>query len=329
MIVHRPRRLRQTPAIRSLVQETRLHPKELILPLFVLEGNQRKEAINSLPGVFRLSLDLILKDVEEILKWGICAVALFPIIPKESKDPEGSEALNPKGILQKAITTLKTAFPELCVIADVALDPYTTHGHDGLIDSSGTILNDPTIERLQAMALIQAEAGVDMVAPSDMMDGRVLKIREALDGRGYEDVLIHAYSAKFASSFYGPYRDAVNSQLQFGNKKTYQLNPANQREALFEAFLDQNEGADILMVKPALAYLDIICKFKEQTHLPVSAYQVSGEYAMIKAAAEKGWINETTVLLESLLCIKRAGASMIFTYGALEAAKAIKSGVLD
>lgn len=328
-LTQRPRRNRKSSAIRSMVQETRLHPSDLIYPQFVVEGEGIKEPIRSLPGIYRLSIDLLLKEIERAVELGIPAVALFPVIPEEMKDQIGSESANPDGILQKAIRVIKSEFPDLCLIADIALDPYTSHGHDGLIDEAGMVLNDQTIEVLVNMALIQAEAGIDMVAPSDMMDGRVGSIRLALDASGYSQVSIHAYTAKYASAFYGPFRDALGSGLQKGDKKTYQMNPANWREALREGALDEEEGADILMVKPALPYLDIITKLKAATTLPISAYQVSGEYAMIMAAAQNGWVDGDRVLLESLLSIKRAGAEMIFTYAAPKAAELITIGALD
>ena len=313
---YRPRRNRKSAAIRALVEETRLSTSDLIYPQFVIGGTGVREPIASMPGMYRLSLDLLMKEAERALEFGIPALALFPVIPQELKDHKGSEAINPKGILHMAVKALKEAFPQLCVITDVALDPYTTHGHDGLVNDDGAVLNDETVDVLVEMALVQAEAGVDMVAPSDMMDGRVGAIRKALDVHGCEEVSVHAYAAKYASAFYGPFRDALQSGLRFGDKKTYQMNPANRREALLEAHLDEMEGADILMVKPALSYLDVIVKLREATSLPISAYQVSGEYAMIKAAAQKGWLDEERAFYESVLSIKRAGADMIFTYAA-------------
>ncbi len=321
VLICRPRRNRKSSAIRALVQETRLHPSDLIYPLFVIDGAGQREPIASMPGIYRLSLDLLLKEIGKAALLSIPAVALFPVIPKEKKDEEGSEAWNPKGILQQTIRAIKREFPEICVIADVALDPYTSHGHDGVVDERGEVMNDETIETLVRMALVQAEAGVDMVAPSDMMDGRVRAIRESLDDEGFHHVNIHAYTAKYASAFYGPFRDALSSKLKFGDKKTYQMNPANQREALLEAALDIEEGADIIMVKPALPYLDVIAKLREATPLPISAYQVSGEYAMLKAAEQNGWIDGPMALLESVMSIKRAGADMIFTYAAPQIAE--------
>ena len=317
MLTQRLRRNRKSEAIRSLIQETRLHPSDFILPMFIKEG--KSEAIESMPDVYRHNLDSALHEIERISKAGIKAVALFPVIEESQKDESGSESVNPDSLIHNSIKKIKERFPDICLIADVALDPYTLHGHDGLIDNNGEILNDETVKELVQMALAQARAGVDMVAPSDMMDGRVSAIRKALDDHGFTNVSIHAYAAKYASSLYSPFRDALSSRLRFGDKLSYQLNPANSREALLEAALDEREGADVIMVKPAGYYLDIISKLKERSTLPISAYQVSGEYAMIKAAGQLGWIDEQKVLLESLMAIKRAGADMIFTYGALEA----------
>ena len=328
-LLRRPRRNRRTSAIRSMVQETHLHTSNLIYPLFVREGERIREPIVSMPGIFRLSLDLILNEVEHAAELGIPAIALFPVLSKEEKDAEGSQSLNEDGILQRTILALKKEFPEVCLIADVALDPYTSHGHDGLVNSEGEILNDETVDMLVKMALLQARCGIDMVAPSDMMDGRVGAIREALDAGGFLNVSVHAYTAKYASAFYGPFRDALSSRLQFGNKKSYQMDPANWREALVEAALDEMEGADILMVKPALIYLDVIAKLREATMLPISAYQVSGEYAMIMAAAQNGWLNGEKALWESVMSIKRAGADMIFTYAAPKIAQLITIGAPD
>ncbi|MCP5470332.1 MAG: porphobilinogen synthase [Chlamydiales bacterium] len=327
MHFHRPRRNRKNATIRSLVQETRLHASDLIYPLFLLEGVNKKEVISSLPGTYRLSCDLILKEIEEAIKLHITTIALFPIIPAEKKDDVGSEALNPNALLQQAIRAIKREFPQVCLISDIALDPYTSHGHDGILDNNGTILNDKTVAILQKMAVIQAEAGIDMVAPSDMMDGRVLAIRQELDQNGYEYVNIHAYCAKYASAFYGPFRDALVSGLKNGDKKSYQMSPANSREALWEATLDEMEGADILMVKPAVHYLDIISQLRAHSQLPISAYHVSGEYAMLLAAAEKGWLDKKKALWETLISIKRAGADMIFTYAALDAARWFTSAI--
>ncbi|MFS8834881.1 porphobilinogen synthase [Synechococcus sp. WC101] len=318
-LIYRPRRLRRTEALRQLVQETHLRVQDLIYPLFVMEGENQRQEVESMPGCYRYTLDLLLKEVEEAANLGIPAVALFPVVPEEKKDPTGRESFNPEGLIQRAVRRLKQEIPEILVITDVALDPYSSEGHDGIV-RDGVILNDETVEVLVKQALSQAEAGTDIVAPSDMMDGRVGAIREALDEQGYTDVAILAYSAKYASAFYGPFRDALGSAPKWGDKKTYQMDPANAREALREVELDEAEGADIVMVKPALAYLDIIYRVKEATDLPVAAYNVSGEYAMIKAAEQKGWIDGKKVMMESLLAMKRAGADMILTYFAKEAA---------
>jgi porphobilinogen synthase len=318
-LIYRPRRLRRTEALRQLVQETHLRVQDLIYPLFVMEGENQRQEVESMPGCYRYTLDLLLKEVEEAANLGIPAVALFPVVPEEKKDPTGRESFNPEGLIQRAVRRLKQEIPEILVITDVALDPYNSDGHDGIV-RDGVILNDETVEVLVKQALSQAEAGTDIVAPSDMMDGRVGAIREALDEQGYTDVAILAYSAKYASAFYGPFRDALGSAPKWGDKKTYQMAPANAREALREVELDEAEGADIVMVKPALAYLDIIYRVKEATDLPVAAYNVSGEYAMIKAAEQKGWIDGKKVMMESLLAMKRAGADMILTYFAKEAA---------
>jgi porphobilinogen synthase len=319
-IQYRPRRLRRTTSLRSMVQETHLTVNDLIYPIFVMEGENQKEEISSMPGCYRYSLDLLLKEVTEVYALGINAIALFPVIPFEKKDATGSESYNPDGLVQRTVKAIKKAIQELVVITDVALDPFTTHGHDGLIDVRGTILNDPTVEVLVKMALSQADAGTDMVAPSDMMDGRIGAIRKALDAAGHMDVGILAYSAKYASAYYGPFRDALGSAPQFGDKKTYQMDSANGAEAIKEVALDIAEGADIVMVKPALAYLDIIRRVREHTNLPVAAYNVSGEYAMIKAAGQQGWIDEKKVMMETLTSIKRSGADLILTYFAKEVA---------
>ncbi len=316
----RPRRLRRTAALRRMVRETQLSVNDLIYPLFVVEGKGQKVEVTSMPGCYRYSLDLLLKEVAAAFELGINAVALFPVIPEAKKDDTGSESYNPEGLVQQTVQAIKQALPEIVVITDVALDPFTTHGHDGLVDENGIILNDPTVEVLVKMALSQAASGADMVAPSDMMDGRVGAIRQALDTQGYIDVGILAYSAKYASAYYGPFRDALDSTPKFGDKKTYQMDAANTKEALKEIALDVVEGADIVMVKPALAYLDIIHQVRDSTQLPVAAYNVSGEYSMIKAAAQYGWIDEKQVILESLTSIKRAGADLILTYFAKEVA---------
>ncbi|HLO85457.1 MAG TPA: porphobilinogen synthase [Nostocaceae cyanobacterium] len=318
--IPRPRRLRQNATLRRMVRETTLTVDDLIYPLFVMEGEGQKVEIASMPGCYRFTLDLLLREVAEAFQIGVKAVALFPVIPQQLKDDTGTESYNPEGLVQRTVQAIKQAVPEIVVITDVALDPFTTHGHDGLVDAQGKVLNDPTVEILVKMALSQAAAGANFVAPSDMMDGRVGAIRQALDAAGYIDVGILAYSAKYASAYYGPFRDALDSAPKFGDKKTYQMDVANSREALKEVELDISEGADIVMVKPALAYLDIIYQIKQQTNLPVAAYNVSGEYAMIKAAAQMGWINEKQVILESLTSMKRAGADLILTYFAKEVA---------
>jgi porphobilinogen synthase len=319
-LLKRPRRLRRTENLRRMVRETILTVDDLIYPVFVMEGEGEKVEISSMPGCYRFSLDLLLKEIAGVSQLGINAVAIFPVIPEEDKDETGSESYNQQGLVQETVKAIKKLVPEIIVITDVALDPFTTHGHDGLVDENGIILNDPTIEVLVKMALSQAEAGTDFVAPSDMMDGRIGAIRQALDAEGYINVGILAYSAKYASAYYGPFRDALDSAPKFGDKKTYQMDPANAKEALKEVKLDIAEGADIIMVKPALAYLDIICQVKLATNLPVAAYNVSGEYAMIKAAAQKGWVDEKKVILETLTSMKRAGADLILTYFAKEVA---------
>lgn len=316
---NRPRRLRRTPTLRGMVQETQLQVEDLIYPLFVMEGEGQKIEVDSMPGCYRYSLDLLLKEVAEVFALGIGAIALFPLISDAQKDNAGTESYNPEGLIPRTVRAIKQQTPEIVVITDVALDPYSDQGHDGVVEN-GKILNDETVAVLVKQAIVQAEAGADMVAPSDMMDGRVGAIRKALDERGFIDVSILAYSAKYASAYYGPFRDALDSAPKFGDKKTYQMDAANAQEALKEVALDIAEGADIVMVKPALAYLDIIHRVREQTNLPVAAYNVSGEYAMIKAAGQQGWIDEKKVILETLLSIKRAGADLILTYFAKEVA---------
>lgn len=314
MIIKRPRRNRKTLAIRSLVEETVLHPADFVAPFFLLPGVNRTEPIPSLPGIYRLSADLILKEAEKLHRQGVPAIALFPVIPNEEKDPTGRAALNPQGLVPAALEYLKREIPTLCVVADIALDPFTSHGHDGLVNDRQEILNDPTVELLAQIALLYAQAGADLVAPSDMMDGRVGAIRRLLDENDQHQVGILSYTAKYASSLYSPFRDALGSQLAFGNKKSYQMNPANIREALLEGKLDEEEGADMLMVKPALFYLDVIAKLREAFHLPICAYHVSGEYAMVMAAHERGMLDASQVFYEALLSIKRAGADFIFSY---------------
>jgi porphobilinogen synthase len=321
-LVHRPRRLRRTEALRRMVRETVLTVDDLIYPMFVVEGSGQRQEVPSMPGCYRYSLDLLLEEIREVVGLGIGAIALFPLIPDHQKDNAGTESYNPAGLIPQTVRAIKQAFPHLLVITDVALDPYSSAGHDGIVQD-GQILNDETVAVLVKQALAQAEAGADMVAPSDMMDGRIGAIRQALDAEGWINVGILAYSAKYASAYYGPFRDALESAPKFGDKKTYQMDAANAAEALKEVDLDIAEGADIVMVKPALAYLDIICRIKQHTNLPVAAYNVSGEYAMVKAAAAQGWIDETTVMLETLTSIKRAGADVILTYFAKDAARAM------
>lgn len=319
-LTKRPRRLRRNPSIRSLVQETHLSVDDLIYPMFVMEGENQRVEISSMPGCYRYTLDLLLAEIAELDTLGIKAIALFPVVSEAKKDDNGTESYNPQGLAQNTVRAIKAATPDTIVITDVALDPFTTHGHDGVIDEHGVILNDETVEILVKMSVSQAQAGCDMVAPSDMMDGRIGAIRQGLDAHGFTDVAILAYSAKYASAYYGPFRDALDSAPKFGDKKTYQMNPANAREALTEIELDIAEGADMVMVKPALAYLDIIHQVKANCNVPVAAYNVSGEYAMIKAAAQLGWIDEKKIIMETLLSIKRAGADLILTYFAKEVA---------
>jgi porphobilinogen synthase len=324
-LTQRPRRLRRTAGLRALVEETVLRPDDFIAPLFVVEGRDAPEEIKSMPGVFRLNVADLVKECRALRKLGVPAVALFPKLDSKYKDEEGTQALNEDGLVLRAVRAIKKAVPELSVLTDVALDPYTTHGHDGVLTAaSDDVDNDRTVEILTRMAVLQARAGVDLVAPSDMMDGRVGAIRRALDAAGYAGTGIMAYSAKFNSAYYGPFRDAVGSAQAAGtrllSKATYQLNPANRREALSEALLDEAEGADIVMVKPAGMYLDIIRDVREATRKPVAAYQISGEYAQIHAAARLGWLDLARCRHESLLAIKRAGADMILTYFARAAA---------
>jgi len=322
-IVQRPRRLRRTETLRRMVRETRLRIEDLIYPLFVMEGEGQREAIPSMPGCYRYTLDLLLDEVKQSYELGIGAIALFPLIPYDRKDNAGTESYNPNGLIPRAVRAIKQAVPDILVITDVALDPYSSEGHDGIVQD-GKILNDETVAVLVKQALAQAEAGANFVAPSDMMDGRVGAIRQALDAAGWIDVGILAYSAKYASAYYGPFRDALDSAPKFGDKKTYQMDAANARESLKEVELDIAEGADIVMVKPALAYMDVICRIKQHTNLPVAAYNVSGEYAMIKAAAQQGWIDGPAVMLETLTSLKRAGADLILTYFAKEVALALQ-----
>ena len=323
---NRPRRLRRDEFTRNLVREHALTANDLIYPVFVLDGQNRREAVASMSGVERLSLDLLLPVAEECVKLGIPVMALFPVIDPSLKTPDGKEALNPQGLVPRVVRELKKRFPELGVMTDVALDPFTSHGQDGLLDETGYIINDDTVKVLVQQALTQAEAGVDIVAPSDMMDGRIGAIRTALEARGLVHTRIMAYSAKYASAFYGPFRDAVGSAANLGkaDKKVYQMDPGNTNEALREVALDLAEGADMVMVKPGMPYLDIVRRVKDEFAVPTFAYQVSGEYAMLKAAAQNGWLDHDAVMMESLLAFKRAGADGILTYFAREAARALR-----
>jgi len=322
--ISRPRRNRKSDAIRKLVRETNLTPHDLIAPLFVKEGNNLREPIHSMPGIHRLSVDQLVLECKELYSLGIPCVSLFPAIEDKLKDSRASEAYNPNGLYQKAIKAVKDAVPELMVMTDVALDPYSSDGHDGLVDpKTGEILNDATLEVLAKMSIVQVKAGSDILGPSDMMDGRVGFIRDSLDEENLINACIMSYAAKYASAFYGPFRDALNSAPKKGDKKTYQMDYANVREALREAYLDESEGADILMVKPGLPYLDVIKTLRDNTTLPLAAYNVSGEYAMVKAAAEKGWIDGEKVMIEMLWSFKRAGSDMILTYFAKEAAQVL------
>lgn len=319
----RNRRLRTTAAIRSLVQEHHLRPTDFIVPLFFMEGKNKKEEIASMPGYFRYTLDLLVEEVKECYALGLRSVLLFAKIEDNLKDNEGTEAINPNGLMQRGIRAIKKAVPEMYVMSDVALDPYSSYGHDGIVEGD-EIINDATVEVLGEMAVSHAQAGSDMVSPSDMMDGRIGYIRERLEEEGFSNTGIMSYSVKYASSFYGPFRDALDSAPGFGDKKTYQMDPANASEGLSEVERDIEEGADMVMVKPGMPYLDMVRLVKENFDVPVTAYQVSGEYAMIKAGSEKGWLNHDEVMLESLLAFKRAGATLIATYFAKEATKLLK-----
>lgn len=316
----RGRRLRMSENLRRIATEHRLSVDHLMAPLFVMEGSGQREEIPSMPGYYRYTLDLLMKEVEEIQTLGIPSVLLFAMVPEEKKDNVGTEALNREGLMQRAVQAIKREFKELVVMTDVALDPYSSYGHDGIV-REGQIVNDESVELLAEIALSHAEAGADFVAPSDMMDGRIGSMRRLLEKEGYPHTGIMAYSAKYASGFYGPFRDALDSAPGFGDKKTYQMNPANVREAVTEAVMDQQEGADILMVKPGLPYLDVIRAVREATTLPVAAYHVSGEYAMVKAASERGWLDEESAVMESLIGFRRAGADLIATYFAKDAAR--------
>ena len=323
----RPRRLRRDAFSRALVRENQFTPSDLIYPVFVLDGQGQRQDVASMPGVQRLSVDLLLPAAEECLTLGIPVMALFPVIDAAKKTPDGREAINPQGLVPRAVIELKRRFPELGLLTDVALDPFTSHGQDGLIDDAGYILNDATVAVLTQQALVQAQAGVDIVAPSDMMDGRIGAIRAALEASGAIHTKIMAYSAKYASAFYGPFRDAVGSAKNLGksDKKTYQMDPANSDEALREVALDIAEGADMVMVKPGLPYLDILRRVKDEFRMPTFAYQVSGEYAMLKAAAANGWLDHDAAMMETLLAFKRAGADGVLSYFALDAARLLRA----
>ncbi|MGI4804510.1 MAG: porphobilinogen synthase [Janthinobacterium lividum] len=317
MMLQRPRRNRKSEVIRNMVQETVLQPANLIFPLFIVDGNAQKTEVNSMPGIYRYSIDNLLREVESCMNLGLKAFDLFPNIEESLKDKFATESYRENSLYLRAIKEVKQRFPEACVVTDVAMDPYSSDGHDGIVEN-GEILNDETLEVLGKMALAHAHAGADIIAPSDMMDGRVGYIRKVLDDNRFTHVSIMSYAAKYASAFYGPFRDALQSAPKHGDKKSYQMNPANQREALLEARMDEEEGADFLMVKPALPYLDIIKLLHENTELPIAAYNVSGEYAMLKAAVQKGWLNEERSIMEVLLSIRRAGATAILTYHAKE-----------
>ena len=326
ILTHRPRRLRKQKFNRSLVRESSLSANDLIYPLFIIEGENKREKIESMPGIERVSIDQLLIEAKEIIDLKIQAIALFPVIGLDKKTEEAEESFNPDGLIQRAVKSLKRSFPELAVITDVALDPYTSHGQDGLIDSNGYVLNDETVDVLIKQSLSHAEAGTDIVAPSDMMDGRIGAIRNALEESGFIHTNILSYAAKYASSFYGPFREAVGSSSNLGksDKKTYQMDPGNSNEAMREVELDISEGADMVMIKPGLPYLDIVSNVKQVFGVPTFAYHVSGEYAMLKAASQNKWIDEKSTVLETLLCFKRAGADAILTYYAKDAAKWIR-----
>ncbi len=331
-LTYRPRRLRRSPSLRAMVREHSLSAKDFIYPLFLHEGIQ-KELINAMPGSYRWPLDQLVSEVSRAWNLGIRCVVLFPKIAENLKSEDGSECFNENGLIPKAISLIKKEVPDMTVMTDVALDPYSCDGHDGIVSQTGVVLNDQTIEQLCRQAVVQAQAGADLIGPSDMMDGRVGAIREALDEEGFEEVGIISYTAKYSSAYYGPFREALDSAPRSSSgkpipkdKSTYQMDPANAREAITEAQLDEQEGADILMVKPGLAYLDIISKLRDEFELPIAAYNVSGEYSMVKAAAERGWIDERSVVLETLLSFKRAGADLILTYHACDAAQWLKAG---
>ena len=320
--INRNRRLRSSKVIRDLVSENKINLNDLIVPLFIVEGKKIKEEIKSMPNYFRMSIDIIEEEVKILYKLGLKSVLLFVKVPEKLKDNKGLEAINPNGLMQKAIKTVKNSIPEMIVITDVALDPYSIYGHDGIVKDT-KILNDSTNDVLAKMALSHAKSGADIIAPSDMMDGRILKIREKLELNNFHETVIMSYSVKYASNFYGPFRDALNSKPGFGNKKTYQMDFRNRNEAFLEVENDIKEGADIIMVKPGLSYLDIIRDIREKFSLPIAVYQVSGEYSMVKAAAEKGWINENKIIIEQLTAFKRAGASMIVSYHSIDIAKSL------
>lgn len=322
-MLNRPRRNRKSAIIRNMTAETTLSVNDLIFPLFVLQAENRKIAVDSMPGIYRYSPDLLLEEIAACVNLGVKSFALFPVIPEPLKDKYATESHNPEGLYPTTITKIKQSFPEVCIMTDVAMDPYSSDGHDGIVED-GKILNDETLEILGKMAVTQAQAGADIIGPSDMMDGRVQYIREALDNEGFSEVSIMSYTAKYASAFYGPFRDALDSAPKLGDKKTYQMNPANRQEAMIEADLDVAEGADFLMVKPALAYLDVIRLLKDNFALPIAAYNVSGEFAMVKAAAKNGWLNGEQAMQECLLSIKRAGADVILTYFTKEMAEILR-----
>lgn len=319
-LTQRPRRNRKSEALRQMVAETDLRVSQLVMPLFLCAGREERQVIHSMPGIYRMSPDVLLQEVGKAVQLGIKSFDLFPALPENLKDSYGNESLNPNGLLPTTLKMIRDKFPEVTLISDVALDPYSSDGHDGVV-KDGKILNDVTVEILAKMSVVHAEAGADIVSPSDMMDGRVGSIRDALDESGFEDVGILSYTAKYASSFYGPFREALDSAPKFGDKKTYQMDYRNAREALREVELDELEGADMIMVKPALSYLDIISLVKTHTHLPVAAYNVSGEYGLIKAGAKAGIIDETRAMVETLYSIRRAGADIIFTYFAIPMAE--------
>lgn len=321
----RPRRLRSSAAIRAMSTENTITADNLIAPVFIIEGTNSKEEIASMPGYFRYSLDLAVQEIKELYEMGIKSVLLFCKVPDELKDNKGTEALNPNGLMQRSIRAIKEAVPEVCVMTDVALDPYSSFGHDGIVEN-GQIVNDETVEVLAKMSVSHADAGADFVAPSDMMDGRIGAIREALEAAGHVNTGILAYSAKYASCFYGPFRDALDSAPGFGDKKTYQMNPANIREAIRETLLDIEEGADVVMVKPGLPYLDVVRAVKEVVDIPVAVYNVSGEYSMIKAAAKAGWLNEDQAIIEAMIGFRRAGADLIATYFCKDVVRIINAG---